>query len=158
MRARNAWALAGFVAVSEAAGLLGAAAVAPAVPSWYAGLLLPPFAPPSWVFGPVWTVLYALMGAAAFLVWRSGAERAAIRSALRAFWAQLALNAAWTPIFFGLRRIDLALIEIVVLLAAVAVTARRFARVRAAAGWLLAPYLLWVAFATMLTWAIWIRN
>ncbi len=162
MNLRRALVLIGLIALCEAVGLAGATVTAGAVPGWYATLVLPPFAPPSWLFGPVWTTLYALMGIAAYLVWRAGGEgegaRAASRRALWLFALQLALNSVWTPVFFGVKSIGGGLVVIVLLLAAIGATLIAFARVRPSAAWLLAPYLAWVAFATVLNAAIWILN
>jgi translocator protein len=125
--------------------------------AWYQALEKPPWTPPGWLFGPVWTILYAMMGVAAWLVWRergfSGAP-----AALGLFLLQLVLNAAWSWLFFGLRRPDLAALEILILWAAIAATIVAFWRVRPLAGWLLVPYLLWVSFAAALNVAIWRLN
>ena len=122
--------------------------------AWYAGLRKPAWNPPNWLFAPVWTVLYALMAVGAWLVWReTGLSREA-----GLFVLQLALNAAWTWLFFGLKRPALALAEMVVLWLAIAATLVAFWNVRPLAGWLLVPYLLWVTFATGLTVAVWRLN
>lgn len=156
MSGRSWKALGGWIALSFVPAAIGAPFPAPA---WYRQLRKPSWSPPSWLFGPVWTLLYALMGVAAWLVaGGSRAQRAGRGPALAAFGAQLALNAAWTPIFFGLRRPGLALAEIVTTLAAVAVTVALFLRQRALAGLLLLPYLAWTAFATLLNAEIWRRN
>ncbi len=125
--------------------------------SWYSDLDKPPWTPPGWLFGPVWTALYLGMGIAAWLVWRSGGgtERTV---ALTIFGVQLALNALWTPVFFGLHRPDLGLLVIVCLGLAVAATLVLFWRIRPAAGILFVPYLVWVSFATALNASIWTRN
>lgn len=120
----------------------------------YRSLDLPPFAPPSWVFGPVWTALYVMIAVAGWLAWRAGAGPAGIGA-----WAvQLVLNLAWTPLFFAAGRAGWALVDIVALLVAVVVVIALFARVSRAAAWLLAPYLLWVGFATALNAAIVVLN
>ena len=125
-------------------------------PDYYARLSKPDWAPPGWLFGPVWTVLYALMGTAAWLVARKPGSAA--RAPLVLWGAQLALNATWTPVFFGLRAPGLALVNIVALWSAlVATIAAFFSRRRLAAG-LLLPYLAWVSFATALNYGIWRRN
>ncbi len=145
--------------VSLAAGAIGSLAVTgQGFSSWYAAIEKPGFTPPSWVFGPVWTVLYLLMGVAAFLVWQKGLGSAVVRIALVWFLVQLALNAAWTPVFFGLHRIGLAVVVIVLLWAAIVVTMYWFFRVSRPAGTLLVPYLLWVSFAAVLNAAIWHLN
>lgn len=114
----------------------------------------PWFFPPEIVFPVVWTTLFTLMGVALFLVWREGTENRGVRVALVAFGAQFALNIAWTPVFFGLRRPDLGLVVIVLLFVAVAATVVAFDRVDRRAAVLLVPYLVWVAFAGVLNYAI----
>ncbi len=126
-------------------------------PAWYAELVKPAWSPPPWLFGPVWTLLYLLMATAAWLVWREGGWGRQ-RAALQLYGIQLVLNAAWTPVFFGLRQTGAALVLIVVLWLAIAATARAFGRVRPAAGWLLGPYLAWVGFAAVLNASIWWLN
>ncbi len=125
--------------------------------AWYDALDKPPWTPPGWIFGPVWILLYGMMAAAAWVVWKEDGVRGA-RLPLAFFLGQLALNAAWSWLFFGLQRPDLALVDIVLLVAAVAVTLVLFGKRSALAGWLLAPYLLWVSFATALNLEIWRLN
>ena len=125
---------------------------------WYSSLEKPAFTPPGWLFGPVWTILYILIGVAAFLVWRKGLRSRPVKVALGWFLVQFVLNALWTPVFFGWRRIGLALVIIVLLWAAIIGTIRYFSRVSRLAGLLLVPYLLWVSFATVLNAAIWWLN
>lgn len=125
--------------------------------AWYAALEKPSWNPPSWVFGPVWTLLYILMAVAAWRVWRIGGWKARSRE-LGAYLMQLALNAAWTPLFFGLQRPGLALVDIVMLLAAACWTALLFKRVDRLAAGLLVPYLAWLSFATLLNATLWWLN
>lgn len=125
-------------------------------PDYYADLRKPAWAPPPWLFGPVWTVLYALIGVAAWLVWRR--DGPGTRPAIGLWGGQLVLNAAWTPIFFGLRAPGVALVEIGVLWIAIVVTTVAFFARRTAAGALLLPYLAWVTFATALNFEIWRLN
>lgn len=127
--------------------------------AWYDGLLKPTFNPPTSVFGPVWTVLYALMAVAVWLVWRGRHGDAAMRrTALRLFWVQFALNLVWSPLFFGLHSPGLAFVDICLLWMAVLATALAFGRVRPLAGYLLVPYVLWVSFALVLNGTIWLMN
>ncbi|MDS0295847.1 TspO/MBR family protein [Halogeometricum luteum] len=147
---------AAWVLLSELAGVVGGVATASAVGTWYATLAQPSFAPSSWVFGPVWTALYALMGTAAFLVSRSADPRA--RTALYAFVGHLLLNAAWSFAFFGLRSTLYGLVVIVPLLGAVAAVTALFGRVDRRAAILMLPYLGWVAFATALNYRFWALN
>jgi translocator protein len=142
------WLLAAFVPAA-----IGAAFPAP---DYYARLDKPAWSPPPWLFGPVWTVLYALIGVAAWLVHRRGGP--GTRRALGLWGVQLALNAAWTPIFFGLRNPGAALVEIVVMWVAILATVVAFFARRTAVGALLLPYLAWVSFATVLNFEIWRRN
>ena len=130
------------------------AGIAFPAPEYYRALRRPSWAPPPWLFGPAWTVLYVLMGVAA---WRVSRRRGS-DGALRLFGLQLALNAAWTPIFFGLRSRGLAMAEIVAMWLAVAATTIAFFRRNTLAGVLLVPYLGWVSFAAALNWEIWRRN
>lgn len=126
-------------------------------PVWYAGLRKPSFNPPNWVFGPVWTVLYILIAVSAWLVWcRFGWTDG--RRALLWWLAQLGLNAAWTPVFFGAHLLGLALVIIIGLLVAIVGTILAFRRHHAFAAALLLPYLAWVAFATLLNASIWRLN
>ena len=124
--------------------------------SWYVGLAKPLWNPPSWLFGPVWTALYAMMAVAGWLVWRRRGSQS--RIALRWFAIQLALNVGWSAVFFGLQLPGLAFIEILVLWVAIAATLVTSSKVSRAAGILLAPYLLWVSFAAVLNFAIWRLN
>ena len=124
------------------------------VDTWYMSLQRPPGTPPNWVFGPVWTLLYALMGLAAWLVW----QRPGHRKALRLWGWQLALNAAWAPAFFGWRQTALGLLVILVLLVAICLTIAAFARLRPAASLLLVPYLAWTCYALYLNAGFWWLN
>jgi translocator protein len=126
-------------------------------PRFYLELERPSWAPPGWLFGPVWTVLYVLMGLASFWVWRVRGWSGA-RGALGLYGAQLALNAAWSPIFFGLRALGPALVELVLLWVAVVATIIAFARHARGAALLLVPYLGWVTFAGALNLALWRMN
>jgi translocator protein len=124
---------------------------------WYAQLQKPAWNPPNWIFGPVWTTLYALMGVSAWLVWRPRGF-AAVRGALSLFLVQLALNALWTPVFFGLHLLGGGFLVIVLLWLAIIATIRAFARVNRVAAVLLVPYLLWVSFASVLNLTLWRLN
>ena len=146
-----AFALAGWIALTFCAALTGFF-IQPA--GYYASLVKPSWSPPAWVFGPVWTALYLMMAVAAWLVWRQGGWRAQ-RAPLSLYLLQLALNALWTPVFFGLRSPGLALVVIVSLGAAIVLTGRAFRPVSRVASWLLVPYLVWVVFAAALNFSIW---
>jgi tryptophan-rich sensory protein len=156
--AQRPWsALLFWIAVMAALGLTGALVTLPKVANWYADLAKPAFTPPNEVFGPVWTVLYLMM---ALAIWRIGgiADWAAGWRATAWFNAQLALNAAWSPVFFGLEAPKLALAVIVALGIAVAATIVVFWRLDRLAALLLVPYLLWVGYATALNGAIAVLN
>src|SRR3989338_5264101 len=172
------------IAVSEAAGVIGSVFTTPAISGWYAGIVKPALNPPAWVFGPVWTTLFALMGIAAFLIWReydkltlSEVEglviqrKRQIKIALGIFLGQLALNTLWSIIFFGLHSPGGALIEIAFLWLAILATIIAFAKISPPsssiwttdghgklAALLLVPYILWVSFASYLNYAIWSLN
>jgi len=148
--------LVGWLAVAFAAAAIGAVASIDAG-TFYAQLVRPSWAPPASVFGPVWSVLYLLMGIAAWLVWREhGADRA--RAALTLFVAQLCVNALWSWLFFAWHKGAFAFADVLVLLALIAATITAFWRIRRLAGVLMLPYLAWVAFASALTWAVWQGN
>ena len=136
---------------------VGGGVTTPAIADWYAGLNRPAWTPPNWLFGPVWTALYIMMAVAAWLVWR---KRRNMRVGLPiAIWAiQLALNLAWSVLFFGLRNPMLALIDIFLLLTMIIATFTLFWPIRRLAGWLLVPYIAWVGYATALNYAIWRLN
>lgn len=144
--------------VCQAAGFIGSLFTRPAIPSWYAGLVKPSYTPPDYVFAPVWITLYCLMGLALYLVWRRGVETPWVRPALLIFALQLMLNAGWSWLFFGLRSPLAGLQGIVFLWVMVLMTIVLFRRVSLAAALLLVPYLLWVSYATRLTWCIWRLN
>lgn len=148
--------LVGWLALTFVAAAAGAIASRDA-PVFYAQLAKPDWAPPAWLFGPVWSVLYLLMGVAAWLVWRARPSPG-VDGALGLYLVQLVLNALWSWLFFGWRQGALAMVDVVLLLALVAVTAAAFLRIRPLAAGLLLPYLAWVGFASALTWAVWQRN
>jgi len=141
-----------------AAGAIGSIFTRSAISTWYATLEKPPFTPPNWLFAPVWTLLYILMGIAAFLVWRKGLENRGVRIALIVFLIQLVLNALWSVVFFGLESPLYGLIVISVLWIAILVTIIKFFRISRVASVLMWPYLLWVTFAAVLNSSIWLLN
>ncbi len=143
-----------FVVACQVAGVVGALTTTTGSSPWYQTLAKPSFQPPGWVFGPVWTLLYTLMGIAAWRVWRRGRDSPGVHLAVVLFGIQLALNAAWSPIFFGAHAITLALVVLLLLSAAVLATLVAFVRIDRPAGWMLAPYLAWVTFASILNAAI----
>lgn len=155
-KSKQALGLLGWLAISFAAAAIGGVASANAG-EFYHALTRPAWAPPAWLFGPVWSVLYLLMGTAAWLVWRKQGFRGA-GMALWLFLIQLAVNALWTWLFFVWHQGALAFIEIVILWALILATIVAFWRVQPLAGILLLPYLAWVTFASALTYATWRLN
>lgn len=158
MSMRLDWRLPVSIVIPQAVGLSSAFATVGGVRDWYPALEKPWFTPPPWVFGPAWTVLYLLMGVALWLVWRRIGEEPLARRALFAYGVQLILNAAWSVLFFGLRAPGIALVEILLLWAAIAVTIAWIRPVSRTAAALLVPYWLWVGFATLLNGSIWYLN
>ncbi len=147
-------ALVGFVGLCLLVGAADAALLRNTAWAWYLSLTLPPGTPPNWVFAPAWIGLYAMIGTAAWLIWRQVGAGAALR-----LWGwQIAANALWTPAFFGLHQIALALAVNAVLLVLVALTTRAFARLLPAAGWLMVPCLAWTAYAVYLNAGLWWLN
>ena len=146
-----------FLAICFLAAAIGSWFTADSVKTWYPTLAKPAGTPPPWVFGPVWSILYFLMGTAAWLVYRSRSVAKAT-VALTLFFVQLALNATWSFVFFGLRQPGLALLEILLLLAAIVATMKHFAHVSRLSAWLMTPYLAWVGYATFLNLGIWRLN
>ena len=145
-----------FVAICFGAAAVGGWFTDSSVKTWYPGLLKPAGTPPLWVFGPVWSVLYLLMATAAWLVWEE--RHVHVWLPLGFFFGQLILNAAWSLIFFGLQRPGLALVEILILLVAIVLTAISFSGYSRYAFWLMAPYLIWVGYATYLNFGLWRLN
>jgi len=148
----------GAILVCEAVGLLAGWATQTSVTTWYPTLIKPGFTPPNWIFAPVWILLYALMGLAAFLIWRCGLRHVRVQNALLAFGVQLVLNAGWSFAFFGAQSPALGLVVVLFLWGTLAWTVDRFARIRPMAGGLLVPYLAWVTYALALNVAIWTLN
>lgn len=157
--------------IPQVAGGVGGLFTSSAVKDWYPVLAKPALNPPAWVFGPVWTVLFLLMGYALYLVWRewdqgNPSTRLRVKIALAIFGLQLFLNALWSIIFFGstsltihgLNNIGIALVEIVFLWLAILATIIAFAKISKPAAWLLAPYILWVSFAMYLNYSIYTLN
>lgn len=150
--------LAAAVFVCLSAGFIGSFFTVGAIPTWYATIQKPAFNPPSWVFGPVWTTLYVLMGISAYLIWMKGWDKKEVRIALFMFSLQLFLNVLWSVLFFGINRIFYAFIEIVFLWAAILATILLFNRISRNAALLLIPYILWVSFAAFLNYSLWQLN
>lgn len=160
------------VILCEGAGIVGSFFTTPAIGSWYATLAKPSFNPPNWIFAPVWTALFFLMGVALYLVWSSCAKASTAaeamadksdgqgqagkkRIAVLIFFQQLALNVLWSALFFGMQNPGLAFVEIIFLWFTILMTIFYFAKISKTAAWLLAPYILWVSFAGFLNFSIW---
>jgi len=158
MKAKDIFYLVVSIIVCQLAGIVGGIFTASSVGTWYAGLVKPSFNPPSWIFSPVWISLYLLMGIALFLVLRKGFGSSGVRIAVVFFACQLALNALWSFLFFGLRAPFAAFLEIAVLWLFIVLTAVKFFQVSKIAGILLVPYLLWVSFASVLNYFLWSLN
>ena len=156
-RGRQAVGLVVVVIVTFAAAGIGSVFTSASVSQWYPALEKPSWTPPGWLFGPVWTLLYALMAAAAWVIWRKEGWAGA-RAALLLYAVQLALNAAWSPLFFGLRMPGIAFAELVVLWMAIVATVAAFWRRSLAAAVLMLPYVVWTTFAAALNLAIWRMN
>ena len=146
-----------FVTLCLLVSAAGGVVTATSVDTWYQALAKPSFNPPDWVFAPVWTTLYFLMSVSGWRIWRLRASRAT-RGALALFGLQLFLNFAWSALFFGFQRIDLALIDIVILFVAIVANMILFWRIERLATLLLVPYAAWVVFAIVLNVCIWLLN
>jgi benzodiazapine receptor len=146
------------LAVCIGAGLIGSIFTRDSIKTWYIFLQKPSFTPPSWLFAPVWFLLYILMGIALFLVWRKGLKQFQVRESIIIFIIQLVLNAAWSFAFFGLKSPVTGLIVIVPLWTAILLTIINFFRVSRTAAYLLIPYIIWVSYATVLTFSIYLMN
>ena len=145
------------IIVCQVAGLIGAIFTTSAIPGWYANLVKPSFNPPNWIFSPVWTVLYTLMGISVSRIWLSPKNDLRKRG-LEVFILQLVLNASWSIIFFGLKNILMALLEILIMWISILITIIKFWRIDKKAAYLLFPYILWVSFATTLNLSIFLLN
>lgn len=142
-----------------AIGYLSGTVTRSAITTWYPTLVKPVFNPPNWIFAPVWTLLYIMMGVAAGLVWdRIESDKETVKKALIFFIIQLGLNALWSYLFFGLQNPLLAGIEIILLWLMIYETYLKFSKINKLSGYLMLPYLAWVSFATILNWSIWWLN
>lgn len=139
------------ILISQTAGLLGTFFTISAIPTWYVYLNKPSFNPPNYLFGPVWTVLYTLIGISLYRIWIK-------KGSLKLFWVHLSLNAVWTPIFFGLRNLELAFIVIITMVVSLLFVIKSFYKTDKLSSYLLIPYLVWISFATFLNFTIWILN
>jgi len=140
------------------AGFIGSFFTSPAISTWYATLQKPSFAPPNWVFFPVWTSLFIMMGISLFLVWQKGWDDKKVKTGIYIFAVQLVMNVLWSVAFFGFRSPLLGLMEIIILWITILATTLSFIKVSRTAAYLLVPYILWVSFAAILNFSIWALN
>lgn len=145
------------VVISQAAGAIGSLFTVQNIPTWYAGLNKPSFNPPNYIFGPVWITLYFMMGVAFFLVWKNSGKFD-IKVPAILFIVQLVLNALWSILFFGMKNPMLGFFEIIILWVFIVLCVIKFYPVSKIAAWLLIPYLLWVSFASVLNFKLWMLN
>jgi translocator protein len=146
------------IIICMSAGVLGSLFTKTGPDSWYSQLIQLNFSPPNWLFGPVWTILYILMGISLFLIWQKGLKKKDLKFAFGIFLLQLLFNAWWSILFFGLKDPKLAFVDIVILWFLIVFVIYLFSGIRKLAAWLLVPYLLWVSFATILNYGIWVLN
>jgi translocator protein len=144
--------------VCQGAGAVGSLFTSPSIPTWYASLQKPNFNPPNWVFAPVWTILFLLMGISLYSVWSKGLRDKKVKTAVFIFAIQLILNMLWSFLFFGLQSPLYAFIEIIILWLVILLTITSFYKISKIAGYLLLPYILWVSFAAVLNFSILVLN
>ena len=155
---RNSLKLVVSVLICLAAGALGTIFTISSIPTWYNTLNKPSFNPPNYLFAPVWTILYILMGVSVYLIWKKNIKIKKVRDAIYLFGIQLALNAIWSPIFFGAQNIFLGLVVIIAMWIFILKTILAFTKINKMAAYLLYPYLAWVSFASILNFSVWILN
>ena len=143
------------LALPQLAGIIGSFFTASAIPSWYATLQRPSFSPPNWIFGPVWVILYILMGISVYLIWQKNKKT---REALWLFWIHLFFNGSWSIVFFGFQNIGLAFVNIIIIWLLIIILMIKFWKINKWATYLLVPYFLWVSFASYLNYSIWMIN
>lgn len=146
------------IIICQAAGFIGSIFTTSSIPTWYAFLQKPDFVPPNWLFAPVWTILFLLMGISAALIWQKGFKNKNVKTALIIFGIQLVLNTLWSFLFFGIRNPFYAFLEIIILWFAILLTIVSFYKISRPAVYLLIPYILWVSFAAFLNFSIWQLN
>jgi len=154
----NIFKLLASVLLCQLAGAIGSVFTASSLENWYPLLEKPVFNPPSWIFFPVWITLYTLMGISFYIIWEKGLQHRDVKVGLLIFGIQLVLNSLWSFLFFGLRSPNYAFIEIIFLWFAIFLTIVQFRKISKTASYLLIPYILWVSFAMLLNYYIWILN
>jgi len=147
-----------FIIIIQLVGFIGSIFTTPAIPVWYASIIKPTFTPPNWLFAPVWTILFLLMGISAFMVWQKGIKKRKVKISMLFFGIQLLLNMLWSILFFGFKSPLLAFIEIILLWAFILLTILLFSKVSKKASYLLVPYIIWVSFAAVLNFYILLLN
>lgn len=146
------------IAVCQGAGLIGIVFTVSSIENWYNLLNQPSFRPPNWLFGPVWTILYSLMGISLYWIWTAGTKKKEVRDALKLFAVHLILNTSWSIVFFGMHNIPLSLVNIIALWVLIVIVMIKFYKIDKRASLILLPYLAWVSFATILNFAIVLLN
>lgn len=146
------------VVICLGAGAIGSLFTASSIPTWYTTIEKPFFNPPNWIFGPVWTLLFIMMGVALFLVWNKGWQNKKVKIAMLIFGIQFLLNILWSILFFGFLSPFYAFVEIIFLWLAILATIIYFYQISRPASWLLVPYIFWVSFASVLNFFIWRLN
>jgi len=141
------------ILLCQLAGFIGAVFTTPAIPAWYTSLNKPNFSPPNWLFGPVWILLYTLMGISFYFIWQKKAKREMI-----IFLIHLAINSLWSIIFFGLKNLSLSFLVIIFLWSMIVLLIIKFSKIKKLASYLLIPYFLWISFASFLNLSIWLLN
>ena len=158
MKRNDALRLVAAIVLCELVGAAGSIFTLSSIPTWYATLQKPSFSPPTWLFGPAWTILYALMGISLYLVWSNGTKNANAKTAMKIFGIQLFLNFLWSFLFFGLKSPLYGLIEIILLWISIVVSILKFYKISKNAAYLLLPYILWVSFAMLLNFFVFVLN
>lgn len=158
MKISNTFKLIISIVICQLAGLIGSLFTMSKIPTWYMTLNKPELAPPNWLFGPVWTTLFVLMGIALYMVWKQGTDKKDVKIALYVFGTQLILNVLWSIIFFGIENTGAAFIEIISLWISILLSIIYFYKVNKVASYLLLPYIAWVSFASYLNFMIWMLN
>lgn len=146
------------IAICQSAGLIGTVFTVSSIQNWYNLLIQPSFRPPNWLFGPVWTILYTLMGISLYWIWTAGTKKKKVKDALKLFAVHLVFNATWSIVFFGMHNIPLSLVNIIALWILIILVVIKFYKIDKKASLILLPYLAWVSFAAILNYNIFLLN
>lgn len=155
---KHHWQVLLWILLCELIGVIGAVFTVASIPTWYASLIKPVFSPPNWLFGPVWTLLYALLGIAGYVVWIRRAKKKGAHDAMRWFFINLFFNALWSPVFFGMRNIVAGYVLLSIIWITCIFMIDRFTKIDKISAYLVLPYFVWVSFATVLSFNIWLLN